>query len=170
MIIHTPRFIISEASERDIPEIMRIESHPENKGFVWQGSHEEHAKEIVEEDPLLLTLRAGEDIVGYILARLNRASDIFELRRIAVTRKGEGYGREAILALMDHAFNYMGTNRFWLDVYTDNEVGITLYRSLGMKHEGTLRHVYKSPEGIYRDMMIFSLLRDEYFAQSRKAL
>ncbi len=170
MIINTPRLTICEAGRGDLPEIMRIENHPENRDFIWQGSHEEHMREIEEEDSLLLTLRSEEGLIGYILARVNTHSDIFELRRIAVTRKGSGYGREAILALMDYAFNYLAANRFWLDLYTYNEVGISLYRSLGMKHEGTLRHVDKSPQGEYLDMMIFSLLRDEYFSQSRKAL
>ena len=45
-------------------------------------------------------------------------------------------------------------NRFWLDVFEDNTVGISLYTSLGLVHEGTLRQSYKDEKG-YRNQLIF---------------
>ena len=56
----------------------------------------------------------------------------------------------------------LNINRFWLDAYPDNTVGIHLYESLGMHRDGVLRQNYKSERG-YLDQIIFSMLKDEYF-------
>ena len=66
-------------------------------------------------------------------------------------------------ALLRFAFEEMETNRFWLDVYPDNLVGIKLYESLGMHRDGVLRQNYKAERG-YLDQIIYSMLRSEYEA------
>ncbi len=102
--------------------------------------------------------------LGYALVRLNRKSEIFELRRIAISDKRKGYGRESMKALLKYAFEEMNINRFWLDVYPDNIFGIRLYESLGMNRDGVLRQSYKSERG-YLDQIIYSMLREEYFSK-----
>ena len=168
IIIDTERINICLAEERDIDRIMAFENHEENRRFIWQGSYEEHLDEIGSDNILLMTLREKSDdkMVGFALGEVDRRSNVFELRRIAVSKKGRGYGREAISGIMNYSFNTLKTNRFWLDVYPDHEVGIKLYRSLGMKLEGTLRQSYRSDRG-YLDQMIFSILREEYLEESR---
>ena len=95
------------------------------------------------------------------MIRLNFKSHIFEIRRIAITDKGKGYGRELMIALIRYAFEETETNRLWLDVYPDNFGGIHLYDSLGMHKDGVLRQNYLSERG-YLDQIIYSLLRSEY--------
>ncbi len=68
-------------------------------------------------------------------------------------------------ALIKYAFEELKVNRFWLDVYPDNEYGIKLYESLGMHKDGVLRQNYKSDRG-YLDQIIFSILKDEYKVRS----
>lgn len=162
-IVVTERMDICAAEEGDIHEIMALEEDGENRSFIWQGSYEEHLREIESENTLLLTLRERScgEVLGFILGAIDDRSDVFELRRIAVSKKGQGYGREAIRGLMDYSFNTLNSNRFWLDVYPHNEVGIQLYKSLGMTLEGRLRQSYKGAEG-YMDQLIFSILREEY--------
>jgi len=170
-IVITERLEIYSASERDIHEIMGLEEHRENRNFIWQGTYEEHLGEIGDENTLLLTLRekGSGGLAGFILGAVDERSDVFELRRIAVSKKRRGYGREAIEGLMSYSFNNLRTNRFWLDVYPHNEVGIHLYRSLGMKLEGRLRQSYKTSEG-YMDQLIFSILREEYLRKNKPPL
>lgn len=159
----TERMDILEAVENDIEDIIAIESHKDNRDFLWVGTQEEHLAEISDPKHRLWVFRSRRtgDIVGYALARLDRKSDVFELRRIAITQKGQGYGREAMEALFDFAFGDWGANRFWLDAYPDNLTGIRLYESLGMHRDGVLRQNYKSDRG-FLDQIIFSLLRSEY--------
>lgn len=168
-IIATERLDICLAQEGDIHEIMTLEEDGENRSFIWQGTYEEHLREIESEDTYLLTLKkkSCEGLLGFALCSLDKRSDSFELRRIAVSKKGRGYGREALGGIMDYSFNTLNSNRFWLDVYPHNEVGIHLYRSLGMTLEGRLRQSYKGADG-YLDQFIFSILREEYLKEKMK--
>ncbi len=70
--------------------------------------------------------------------------------------------RETLLGIIKYCFEVVNCNRFWLDVYLDNEKGINLYKSVGMHHDGTLRESYKS-ERAYLNQMIFSILKEEYY-------
>ncbi|MCT4621705.1 MAG: GNAT family N-acetyltransferase [Marinisporobacter sp.] len=163
-MISTTRLNIVEAIEADIETIIEIESHEENRNFLWIGTYEEHKAEIEDDNHLLYIFKskADERIIGYFLARIDGKSDIFELRRIAITDKGLGFGKEATKAIIKYAFEDFGANRFWLDVYPDNIIGIRLYESLGMHRDGVLRQNYKSSRG-YLDQIIYSMLRSEYY-------
>lgn len=163
--IVTKRLIITEAGEEHLDTIIALESHPENRDYLWIGTYEEHAAEIDDPNHLLLIFKKKKDgvIVGYALIRLDFKLNVFELRRIAISEKAAGFGREAMAALLRFAFEEMETNRFWLDVYPDNLVGIKLYESLGMHRDGVLRQNYKAERG-YLDQIIYSMLRSEYEA------
>ena len=165
-MIDTERLLIVEAVESEIDTIKKIESHKDNRNFIWIGTYEEHKAEIDDKNHLLLVFKRKEDltIIGYALIRLDYKSEIFELRRIAISEKGRGYGKEAMLAILRYAFEERNTNRFWLDVYPDNTIGIQLYESLGMHRDGVLRQNYKADRG-YLDQIIYSMLRSEYNTQ-----
>ena len=162
-LIETKRLYIQEACEADIDAIIELESHKDNRDYLWIGTHEEHRQEIEDLNHLLLVFLNKSDLkmIGYALVRLDFKSEIFELRRIAISEKGVGYGKESMIALLQYAFKETKTNRFWLDVYPDNYIGIKLYESLGMHKDGILRQNYKSNKG-YLDQIIYSLLRSEY--------
>lgn len=168
-MIKTKRMIIEEAGVSDISTIIELESHKDNRDYLWIGTEEEHKEEIADPNHLLLIFREKTDnrTVGYALVRLNPKSEVFELRRIAISEKGQGYGREAMNALFKLAFETMKINRFWLDVYPDNAIGIKLYESLGMHRDGVLRQNYKAERG-YLDQIIYSMLRSEYFRKGEK--
>lgn len=161
--IKTENLKISSAKIEEIEKIILLENKEENKKFVWQGTYEEHIKEINSSSDFLLTFKEcrSNKIVGFSLVNINKKSNVFELRRIVICEKGKGYGRESIFGLMNYAFNKKNINKFWLDVYTDNVVAIELYKKLGMTFEGTLRESYKSERG-YLDQMIFSILKKEF--------
>ncbi|MCQ2548108.1 MAG: GNAT family N-acetyltransferase [Clostridia bacterium] len=168
MLIETDRLSIVEAKAEDIPRIIQLEEDPLNRDFLWIGTTEEHLDEIQDPNHLLLVFNEKEDKrnIGYALIRLNKASEVFELRRIAIDEKGKGYGKESMLALIKFAFEELKINRFWLDVYPDNEIGIKLYESLGMHRDGVLRQNYKAERG-YLDQIIYSILKEEYFKEEK---
>jgi len=120
--------------------------------------------EIADPGHRLLVIRRkdGVERVGYALVHLDFKSERFELRRIVIAQKGRGYGRESMEALLKYAFETLKFNRFWLDVYPDNAVGIKLYESLGLHRDGVLRQNFKSERG-YLDQIIYSMLKEEYF-------
>ncbi|MEG0772848.1 GNAT family protein [Clostridium sp.] len=163
-MVETNRLYIVDATEGDIETIIELESHKDNRNFVWLGTYEEHKAEIEDKNHLIFVIRRKEDnlIVGYALIRLDFKSEIFELRRFIISHKGVGYGKEALNALLKYAFEEMNINRFWLDVYPDNVIGIKLYEGIGMHRDGVLRQNYKSERG-YLDQIVYSMLKSEYF-------
>jgi ribosomal-protein-alanine N-acetyltransferase len=162
-MLETKRLNIIDATEEDIETIINLESHKDNRDFIWLGTYEEHKAEIEDKNHLIFVFRRKEDnlMVGFALIRLDFKSEIFELRRIAISHKGIGYGKEVMTALLKYAFEDMNINRFWLDVYPDNVIGIKLYEGLGMHRDGILRQNYKSNRG-YLDQIIYSMLKSEY--------
>ena len=163
-MIETKRLYIVDATEADIETIINLESHKDNRDYIWLGTYEEHKAEIEDKNHLLFVFKSKEDnlIVGFALIRLDFKSEIFELRRIAISHKGIGYGKEVMTTLLKYAFEELNINRFWLDVYPDNAIGIKLYEGLGMHRDGILRQNYKSERG-YLDQIIYSMLKSEYF-------
>lgn len=162
-MIETKRLNIIDATEADIQTIIKLESHKDNRDFVWSGTYEEHKAEIEDKNHLIFVFRRKDDnvIVGFALIKLDFKSEIFELRRIVISHKRIGYGKEVMTALIQYAFEEININRFWLDVYPDNAIGIKLYEGLGMHRDGVLRQNYKSTRG-YLDQIIYSMLKSEY--------
>ncbi len=157
--------IVKRAIESDIKYILSLEEMKENNRFVWQGTYEEHLNEIKDINKYILGSifnKESNKKIGYILCTLDNKSKVFELKRIVIEKKGMGYGKDTIKALLKYVFEGLNMNRFWLDVYTDHVVGIKLYESLGMVYEGTLRQSYKSNRG-YVNQMIYSMLPFEYY-------
>lgn len=162
-MIETNRLFLEKARESDIDAIMEMERHKDNTNFVWKGTFEEHKSEIENKDFLLLVIKEKDckETVGFALNYLDNKSERFELRRIVISKKGMGYGKEVMAALFKLAFQELNMNRFWLDVYPDNVIGIKLYEKVGMHKDGILRQNYKSERG-YLDQIIYSMLKNEY--------
>lgn len=76
---------------------------------------------------------------------------------------GQGYGKEALAAVLDFGFGALGLNRIEAMVYPENVASSALLRSLGFQQEAYLReHAWE--KGRYWDDLIFGLLRREWEA------
>lgn len=156
---------LEKARPEDIDYIMELENHPDNRDFIWQGSYQEHLKELTEENTYLLIHKNLEgQALGYSLSKFNPRNKSFEVRRIVMEIKGLGYGRKSMQALMEFAFKELQAQRLWLDVYPHNEVGIALYKSLGFIQEGHLRRS-DYQRGRYYDQLIFSILKEDVLTE-----
>ena len=74
---------------------------------------------------------------------------------------GQGYGSDAIRALLGFAFREMNLHRVYLSVYDYNERAIRCYEKCGFRHEGRLRKARFS-DGQYRDELMMGILRQEF--------
>lgn len=74
--------------------------------------------------------------------------------------RGKGYGKEAMLAMMEYCFGQLGLERLYLDHYTGNPAAY-LYLSLGFQYEGVLRKNCRK-NGVLYDVHLMILLREEY--------
>ena len=89
-----------------------------------------------------LVAREDGSLIGYAgLARLGGEADVHTLA-VDPAHQGRGIGRALLRALLDHA---AGATVF-LEVRTDNEPAIALYRSEGFAVIGTRRGYYR-PSG-----------------------
>ena len=71
----------------------------------------------------------------------------------------QGVGSALIVATLDLADNWLDLERIELEVYTDNEAAIHLYRKFGFVVEGTKRR-YAFREGEYVDTHVMARVRD----------
>ncbi len=156
-IFKTERLRINEATLIDIPFIMRLEQHPDNRNFVVQGTVDEHTYEIQDPSHLLLIIKKKYELIGFVLCHKDVKNSSFELRRMIIQSKGKGYGKEVLLGIIDYSLNELGFHRFWLDVYEDNEKAIHLYESIGMELDGILKKSYKR-EGEFVSQHIYSIM------------
>jgi RimJ/RimL family protein N-acetyltransferase len=75
----------------------------------------------------------------------------------------DGYGSDAVLALLRFAFDQMNLNKVELGVFEFNERAIACYRKCGFIEEGRRREHYFQ-DGRYWDIIDMSVLRREYEA------
>lgn len=74
---------------------------------------------------------------------------------------GKGYGRDAIMTLLDWSFRILNLRRIALETLATNERAIRAYRACGFVEEGRLReHEYM--DGRYVDIIAMGVLRSEW--------
>lgn len=73
-------------------------------------------------------------------------------------RRGRGHGGDALRAVLDYAFRDLGLERVELDVLTENEAAVRLYRRVGFQDEGVRRR-YFYVDGDFRDVLSMAALR-----------
>ncbi|MGH7822331.1 MAG: GNAT family N-acetyltransferase [Candidatus Binatia bacterium] len=144
--------------------MLRAEGDLRNRPFIVAWSREHHASALADPDIGHLIIERAEDAepVGFVLlAGLASPHRTIELRRIVVTSKRRGYGREAVRAVKRLAFVERGAHRLWLDVKEGNERARRLYGSEGFVIEGVLRECLES-DGRFESLVVMSMLESEY--------
>jgi [ribosomal protein S5]-alanine N-acetyltransferase len=103
----------------------------------------------------------GKSAVGWINLRKKRDCVAEVGYILSRNHWGNGYGREALSAVLSHAFTEMGLRRIAADTDPENTASVKLLKSLGFKLEGHLRSEWETHIGV-RDSYIFGLLCDEW--------
>lgn len=75
--------------------------------------------------------------------------------------RGQGYGTEAIILLLEYAFGYLGLHRVSIGVVGFNTSALAFYEKIGFRREGVLRDGYYHAHR-FSDFVMLSLLEDEY--------
>ena len=76
---------------------------------------------------------------------------------------GRGFGTEAALLMLRHAFEELNLHRVYLRVYDYNERGQRSYKKLGFVEEGRHREAHFR-HGAWHDVVVMAILADEFFA------
>jgi RimJ/RimL family protein N-acetyltransferase len=123
--------------------------------------------------------RQGSEIWHFVICRLadGRPVGAIDLHEIDLTNgsaglgivigdpadTGQGYGSDALGALLGFGFGELRLERIWLDVYDFNDRARHVYERVGFVHEGTLRRAMFRG-GVFHDVHRMAILRDEWSA------
>jgi diamine N-acetyltransferase len=145
----------------DLGYVVAAESDAENAPYLDPSSCAEHQAFVDDRRQRHLIAEVEGRAVGFVLLRLHPEDRAVELRRLAVTEKGRGFGRQALRAVMRAAFEDHGAHRLWLDLKPHNERARALYRSEGFTEEGVLRDALLTGDR-FESLVVMSLLRPEW--------
>jgi RimJ/RimL family protein N-acetyltransferase len=158
-------------SEADLDFVVSAEQHAENRSFVTEWPREQHLGALTSENLAHLIIESTTEgrRVGYlILAGLADANQSIEFRRILVTEKGKGYGKQALRLVKKLAFEKLKAHRLWLDVKEHNVRARHLYEAEGFVVEGVLRECIKADVG-FESLVVMSMLSGEYYGAHQSA-
>ena len=142
--------ILKNTKENDLDLVVEWEHKPDNAQYVGQWTKEQHRASLVEEDILHLTVeeKNTNKPVGYvILAGITNPNHNIEFRRIVISDKGNGFGRETLKLIKKTAFEQLNAHR--------------LCKSEGFVEEGILRECILY-DGSYESLIVMSILKSEY--------
>jgi diamine N-acetyltransferase len=157
----TAELRLRPTGEDDLDYVVAAEADPDNSPFLAPSPREEHLGFLRDPRQRHLIAEAGGRRVGFALLRLHPEDRAVELRRLAVTEKGRGYGRAALRLAVERAFEEHDAHRLWLDVKPHNERARSLYRSAGFVEEGLLRDALRAGDH-FESLIVMSMLRPEW--------
>ena len=127
----------------------------------------QHERAIADPNMAHFKVTSAERIVGYaILIGITNPDKSIQLKRIAISQKGFGFGRQAIGLVKKMVFDRFNAHRFWLDVMIHNTRAYNLYSSEGFVEEGILRESLKQQDR-FIDLRVMSILESEYRSNNR---
>lgn len=161
--LKTEKVILRNTKKEDLDYVIEHENREENAQFVGNWTREQHLSSLINKDILHLVLEdiENENIVGYmIMAGIENGKNI-ELKRIVISEKGRGFGKDALKLAKKLSFESLGAHRLWLDVRLKNKRAQEVYKKVGFIEEGILRECILH-KGSYESLIVMSILESEY--------
>ncbi|KAH8916567.1 acyl-CoA N-acyltransferase [Atractiella rhizophila] len=159
---HSERLAYRTSEKSDIPIFVKIfdehallASHLETRPMTterWEQYFANH-----EKSPYFITIclvsdeegeGKGKKKAGQVIGQmsLSAAETRFPVSRFAIKLgseyQGKGYGKEALLWLLEQGFEHYGLHKVSGDVLSWNEPAKKLYKSIGFKTEGIQRECF----------------------------
>ena len=149
----TEKILIKKTDINDLNEIINFEK--ENSQFVQQYDLIEHIKILENECHLSIFKKENNKLIGHIILTgiFNQKKSI-EFKRIVISEKGFGFGKDSIELMKKICFKKYKVDKIWLDVYSDNKIAIKLYESQGFSKE---KKIQLQGDKNKRDLWIMSI-------------
>jgi RimJ/RimL family protein N-acetyltransferase len=149
------------------PEMSNVMGYLPNKPLLQQEQWYESILNDSTRDIFAICLIDNDEHIGN--AALGKIDFISRNASLSIfifdtENRGMGNGTEAIILLLDYAFNRVNLHRVYLRTSPHFIEAISVYRKLGFKEEGRLREHYFS-NGNYQDKILFGILREEFRSQ-----
>ncbi len=168
--IFNMKIIIRHSEKKDIPAIKEIYGqHSCYSGtlqlpypsfdkwgkFLSNMPENFHSLVAVVDDKILTQPLAHLGMEVYTRPRRKHVANIG--MAVSENSQGKGFGTALLKAALDMAENWIAVRRIELEVYTDNEAAIELYKKHGFKIEGTAKN-YAFRNGKYADVYLMARL------------
>jgi ribosomal protein S18 acetylase RimI-like enzyme len=118
--------------DADLEYVLALEADPDTAPFIAPWPLEEHRAALADPTVGHWVLEDTERgvRVGFVILRSVGAESL-ELKRIAISEKGRGYGKDAMRLVKAAAFGELGATSVWLDVYDFNQRAQAVYEAEG---------------------------------------
>lgn len=118
----------------DLDFVLALEHHPDQRPFIGQWTREQHLETMGRSDREHWIIERADDGLpqGYLIAYDVRAGGYgMYIKRIAITEKSKGVGRQALLEFFAHAFRDRGAASVCLAVRHHNARAQRAYAAVG---------------------------------------
>jgi RimJ/RimL family protein N-acetyltransferase len=157
---------LSRGSDDDLPFVMATERLAGYEVLVGRWSEARHRAALRDGRHAYFVARLGSEFgaeqVGFVILRDWASPErVAHIKRIAVTRPGEGYGRALLAKLVATVFRDTDAHRISLGLFPDNARARRAYEAVGFRAEGISRGSAFFG-GVHRDELVMALLRPEW--------
>jgi [ribosomal protein S5]-alanine N-acetyltransferase len=173
--LHTPRLVVRRVDQADLPALMHVNGDDEvtrhlpytswrslEDATAWLARMRGQEAAGAACQYVVVDKTQGHAIGTALLFRWEQASARAELGYVLGRAQwGRGLMREALSALLDHAFNTVALNRIEAEVHPANTASLALLARLGFAQEGVLRERW-AVKGQTYDVVAHGLLRREW--------
>jgi ribosomal-protein-alanine N-acetyltransferase len=74
----------------------------------------------------------------------------------------QGYGTEALRAIVEYGFRHMNVHKISAEHNTDNPASGRIMSKAGMEQEGIIRHMIRNYKHQYKDCAVYGILQEDY--------
>jgi RimJ/RimL family protein N-acetyltransferase len=157
---------IARADQSAIPFVMATERTTGFDQFVGRWEEAQHRAAFADGRHAYFIGRAGAEPVGFVIVRDWAAPErVTLIKRMIVSRPGQGYGRVLLSGVLDAVFSETNAWRVWLGLYPENTRARRAYEAVGFQAEGVARGSAFF-HGAHRDELVMAILRPEWEARS----
>jgi RimJ/RimL family protein N-acetyltransferase len=146
----------------DIAFVMAAERLPGYDELVGRWSAAQHRAALADGRHAYFIARLASRDIGFAIVRDWASSErVACIKRIAVSRPGQGHGKMFLTGLVDRIFTDTDAHRIWLGLFPDNARARGAYEAVGFKAEGLARGSAFFG-GVYRDELVMGLVRPDW--------
>jgi len=173
----TPRLILRQINAGDAADLLSMNSDPEVLKYDVDppmkdipealAEIEKYAKSFTDKQSIGwgVCLQSNNRLIGdFVFFFYNQAYYKTDLGyRLAQTYWQQGYGTEALRAIIQFAFETLHLHRINVDTRMDNLASVHLMEKVGFTHEGVRRECVRNADGSYQSWGLYGMLEEEYF-------
>ncbi|MGE6489242.1 GNAT family N-acetyltransferase [Paenisporosarcina sp. NPDC076898] len=82
----------------------------------------------------------------------------------------QGYGTEALKAVLEFGFQHMNIHKISAAHNTDNPASGKIMQKAGMEQEGLIRHMILNAKNQYKDCAVYGILQEDYLVLMKKSI